>query len=58
MIKYARNGKTIPHERVLKMDANNLVCNSTDFNLNFSIVTKDFNFNLFYCTLAFIMLPS
>lgn len=26
MIKYARNGKTIPHERVLKMDSNNLVC--------------------------------
>ena len=25
MIKYARNGKTIPHERALKMDSNNLV---------------------------------
>ena len=31
MIKYPRNGYSIPHERVFKMDLENLVCEGEPF---------------------------
>ena len=37
MIKYPRNGHSIPHERVFKMDFENLVCEDESFTV-FTVV--------------------